>query len=107
MFFDLNNIFRLHQSKTKDSNEELMLELEENKKKLKIVETKAFLYRERALKEREKVKKLKEEKDENILMNISYDSWSSDPFCSDLNNTFNSIISSKSPTPSQPSTSYL
>ena len=39
-------------------------ETEELKKKLKISETKAFLYRERALKERGKVKKLKEEKEE-------------------------------------------
>ena len=36
-----------------------MIELEEKNKKLKITETKTFLYRERALKEREKVKKLK------------------------------------------------
>ena len=76
-----------------------MSELEENKKKLKISETKAFLYRERALKEKKKIEKFKEEKDENIL-NTSFEFWSSDPFAFDLNNTFNSIISSsKSPTP--------
>ena len=75
-----------------------MIELEENKKKLKIAETKAFLYRERTLKERKKIEKFKEEKDEQIL-NTSYESWSTGPFASDLN-TFNSIISSsKSPTP--------
>ena len=59
MFFDLNNIFRLYQSKTKDSKEELMIELEKEKKKSRMVETKAFLYRERALNEKRKIQKRK------------------------------------------------
>ena len=83
-----------------------MLELEKERKKLKISETKAFLYRERALKEKKKIENFKEEKGEQNFLNTFYESWSSGPFMSDLNNTFNSIISSKSPTPSQPST-YL
>ena len=52
------------------------------------------------LKERKKIEKFTEEKDEQFF-NTSYKSWSSGPFVSDLNSTFNSIISSsKSLTPS-------
>ena len=89
----------------KESNEDLIIELEEKDKKLRIAET--ILYRERSLKEREKVKLLREEEEQNIL-NKSYELWSSGPFTSDLSNIFNSIISSsKSPTPGQPSTPTL
>ena len=51
-----------------------------------------------------KREKFKKEKNEEIL-NTSYETWSSGPFISDLNSTFNSV-SSISPT-SQPSTSIL
>ena len=70
-----------------------MLELKENKKLRK--------WKERALNEKKKIENFKEEKNENIFLNNSYESWS------DLNCTFNSIFSSKSPTPSQPNTSTL
>ena len=82
-----------------------MFELEEEKKKSRIAETKAFLHCERTLKEQEKVKKLKDEKTEQNLLNASYESWSSGSFASDLNNTLASVVpSSRSPTPSQPNT---
>ena len=75
------------------SNEGLKIEVEEKNKKLR-------KWKERVLNEKKKIENFKEEKDENIFLN-TYESWS------DLNSTFNSIISSKSPTPSQPSTSIL